>query len=103
MKLFKILIQDSIDNQNGSFAIMTGILIFIFIGMAALAIDIGHIAVVKNELQNAADAGALAGANVLYIDEGKTINPNANQVGRDAAIKNRSQKIPAATGIKTTL
>jgi len=36
-----------------------------FIGLAALAFDIGHLLVVRNELQNGADAAALAGANCL--------------------------------------
>ena len=71
------------NNQNGSFAIMTGILIFIFMGMAALAVDYGHFFVVKNELQNAADAGALAGARDLYSPDGKNINTNSNQIAKD--------------------
>lgn len=36
-----------------------------FIGIAALAFDIGHLLIVRNELQNGADAAALAGANCL--------------------------------------
>jgi len=35
------------------------------IAFAALAFDVGHLMVVRNELQNAADASALAGANCL--------------------------------------
>ena len=35
-------------------------------GFMALAIDVGHVMVVKAELQNAADAAALAGANNIY-------------------------------------
>ena len=34
-------------------------------GLAALAFDLGHLLIVRNELQNAADAAALAGANCL--------------------------------------
>ena len=37
-------------------------------GLLALAIDVNHLYVVKNELQNAADSGALAGAVALYAD-----------------------------------
>ena len=36
---------------------------------AALAVDLGYLYVVRNELQNAADAGALAGAQVLLTTE----------------------------------
>ncbi|GCB06640.1 hypothetical protein PSUB009319_42710 [Ralstonia sp. SET104] len=36
------------------------------LGFAALAIDVGYLYIVRNELQNAADAAALAGAPCLY-------------------------------------
>ena len=36
------------------------------LGFAALAIDVAYLLVVRNELQNAADAAALAGAPCLY-------------------------------------
>jgi Flp pilus assembly protein TadG len=50
-------------NDSGAVAVLGAIIIVVLLGFAALAIDIGHLMVVKNELQNAADAGALAGAN----------------------------------------
>jgi hypothetical protein len=50
--------------------------------------------VARNELQNAADAGALAGAGNLYLDDGTAVNPNANQFGYDAAIANLSERVP---------
>ena len=49
-------------NQRGSVAVITAILLAALIGIAALAVDIGYVAVSKNELQNVADAAALAGA-----------------------------------------
>ncbi len=61
------------------------------IGFSALAIDTSNLYVARNELQNAADAGALAGARVLYIDDGSAINPNANQAASDTATANDSQ------------
>ncbi len=39
--------------------------IFFLVGLAALAVDIGYVAVTKNELQNVADAAALAAAREL--------------------------------------
>jgi hypothetical protein len=77
--------------QRGVTIIMVALLILIFIGVAALAIDIGHLFIVRNELQNAADAGCLAGARFLYEDDGEHINVNANQVAYDAAIANQSE------------
>ncbi len=41
---------------------LTALFILIGIGLLALGIDLGHLFVVKNELQRAADAAALAGA-----------------------------------------
>lgn len=57
--------RTKIDNA-GATAIYVAIMLFAFIGIAALAIDIGHLAVVRNQLQNAADAAALDGARMLY-------------------------------------
>jgi hypothetical protein len=47
-------------------------MLVVFISIAALAIDIGQLATTRNELQNVADAAALAGAarlGTIYMDE----------------------------------
>jgi Flp pilus assembly protein TadG len=41
------------------------LLLTLFLGIAVLAVDIGYYVMVKNQLQNAADAAALAGARQL--------------------------------------
>ncbi len=51
---------------TGSISILFSILLLILFGFAALAVDIGYMAVAKSELQSAADAGARAGAVRLY-------------------------------------
>jgi hypothetical protein len=88
------LIGPLVMNQRGVTAAVIAVMLFVLLGLAALAVDLGHLYVVRNELQNAADAGALAGARVLYNEEGTSVNVNANQVGCDAARANRSDKIP---------
>ncbi len=80
--------------QRGAVLVVVTILVVVFIGMAALAIDIGHLFVVSNELKNAADAGALAGARVLLLDNGTAINAGANQIAYNAATENQSERIP---------
>lgn len=81
-------------NQRGAVLVMVAILMIVFIGIAALALDIGHLYVVRNELQNAADAGALAGARELYLDSNaSSVNTGANQVAYDTAVLNNSEKI----------
>ncbi len=81
------------DNQRGATAVMVALVIVLLIMFAALAIDIGHLSVVRNELQNAADAGALAGARFLYNEDGTLVNVGANQVAYEAATANRSEGV----------
>lgn len=78
-------------NQRGAVAVVVGISIFVLVGFGALAVDISHLHVARNELQNAADAGALAGARVLYNDDGTAVNVGANQEAYDAATANKSE------------
>lgn len=79
-------------NQRGVSAIIIAIAIVMLFSFAALAIDIGHLYLVRNELKNAADAGALAGARLLYNADGTSVNTGANQVGYEAATINTSEK-----------
>ena len=51
--------------QQGSVILIVALCMFLFIGLAALAIDIGYLYTTRNELQNVADAAALAGARYL--------------------------------------
>ena len=52
--------------QRGAVAVMVAIMLAMLIGFAALAVDISNLFVVRNELQNDADAAAMAGAACLY-------------------------------------
>ena len=81
----------SLSNQKGSFAILLIVVMFVLLGLAAISIDTGLLAVVRNELQNASDAGALAGAANLYTADGQ-INTGANQIAYDASRANDSMK-----------
>ncbi|MDA3789079.1 MAG: TadG family pilus assembly protein [Desulfobacula sp.] len=80
-------------NQSGAVAVVTAILMTVFLSFVALAVDVGHLVVTKNELQNAADAGALAGARELYNSDGTEIQEEANIIARDTAIQNLSEKV----------
>jgi hypothetical protein len=51
--------------QQGSIVVLFGGLVLVLTGFAVLAIDVGRIYIVRSELQNVADASALAGANCL--------------------------------------
>lgn len=52
-------------NDRGQVAVLVGIMITGLIGFSALAIDVGSLVADKRDLQNAADAMALAGAQDL--------------------------------------
>ncbi|MDL1962787.1 MAG: Tad domain-containing protein [Deltaproteobacteria bacterium] len=52
-------------NQAGVAAVIVAIVLSMLIGFTALAVDVGYMYVTKNELQNVADAAALAGAGYL--------------------------------------
>jgi hypothetical protein len=54
-----------LNDQSGAMVVTTALFIVVLLAAAALTIDYGYMAVVKNELQKAADAGALAGARAL--------------------------------------
>ncbi|MDH4341850.1 MAG: pilus assembly protein TadG-related protein [Nitrospira sp.] len=58
---------DALDNEHGAVAAMTAIFLVVLLAVAAAAIDIGHALVAKNELQNTADAAALAGTRSLGL------------------------------------
>lgn len=51
--------------ENGSILVLVAGILIVLTGFAVLAIDVGRVFVVRNEMQNVADAAALAGANCL--------------------------------------
>jgi hypothetical protein len=53
-------------DQSGGVAVITAVLLVVLVGFVALAVDVGHLMAVRNELQNSADAAALAGTRALF-------------------------------------
>jgi Flp pilus assembly protein TadG len=80
--------------EKGAVAVIVAILAIVLLGFAAFAVDLPNLLVAKGELQNAADAGALAGARYLYNDDGLMVNAGANAIVSDAAMANFSQRAP---------
>jgi Flp pilus assembly protein TadG len=77
--------------QRGASTVLFALSLGVLLGLGALAIDASNLYVARGELQNAADAGALAGARVLYVADGSAVNPGANDVALAAALANTSQ------------
>lgn len=68
--------------QKGSILIYTGAFMAIGVGGAAFSIDIGRVVLLRTQMQNRADAGALAGAAQLDANNGAVIR--ADFVIRDS-------------------
>lgn len=57
--------HNTLQNNKGITVVLVAILMFVLVGFVGLALDVSFMYVVKGQLQNAADAGALAGAAKL--------------------------------------
>jgi hypothetical protein len=66
MKFLKRALRD----ERGATMIMVAIAIVVIFGFAVLAIDMSLVQLAKTQLQNAADAAALAGAVILFTSDG---------------------------------
>ena len=80
--LFKKLRKE----EDGQSLVMVALLFVVLLGFSALVIDVGMLYVTKAELQNAADAGALAGAAVPLIDTIEEAEEYARSNGVDDTI-----------------
>lgn len=58
--------RNLIKEDSGSIAVVAALALTMLFGFAALALDIGHLLSMENELKRTADAGALAGARALW-------------------------------------
>ena len=70
-------------DESGATAVVVGILMLVLIGFGALAVDVGAAYSEKAQLQNSADAGALAAAK--YCAENKNCGTPAGQAAARAA------------------
>ena len=57
----------NVRDERGATLMFVAIAMVVFLGMAALAIDVGMLYTAKAQAQNAADSGALAGAGNLIV------------------------------------
>jgi len=95
--------------QRGAIAILAVILLPILLMVSAFAVDIANLMLVKNELQNAADSAAQAGAQCLYpraecFNTLSTAPDWATSQTRAslAVTQNASQGAALATGVVTS-
>jgi len=60
-----IRFTDKMQQERGAVAVTVAIMLIVLVGFTALSIDIGYLMVTRNELQNVADAAALAASRKL--------------------------------------
>ncbi len=72
-------------DESGQTLIMFALGLAVLLGMAAMTIDVGLAYVARRDMQNAADAAALAGADVMLEGQSSVLAANA---ARDLALQN---------------
>lgn len=78
-------------SQKGMVTVLVALTLPVLIGVGALAVDLAYLHVVRNELQNDADAAALAGARKLYtigasaLDWAGAANTASNAIALNSA------------------
>ena len=71
--------------QRGAVAILFGLTLLVLLAAGGLVLDLGHLYILKSELQNAADSAALAGAREINLQ------PAGITAAADKAIKYAAQ------------
>jgi len=61
-------VQRAVRDEAGMSLVFVGMGLMAFLSASMLAIDVGMLMTARNQAQNSADAGALAGATALYYD-----------------------------------
>src|SRR5882724_7242529 len=82
-------------NERGVTLVLMALMLFLALGMSALAIDYGMIKAAKAEAQRAMDAAALAGASAFLIsDPAVDLVAEAELRARNFAKKHSVHRIP---------
>src|SRR4051794_2300718 len=66
--------------RRGNIVAMTAVLMIVLIAFVALAVDVGYLYTVRNELQRSADAAAIAATWELINKDGNTSTQTADSL-----------------------
>lgn len=96
-------IQQISRSEKGAVSVLVALALPMLMGAGALAVDLAYLHVVRNELQNDADAAALAGARKLYANGASTLDwSGAASTAQDAIALNRAAGHALADGLVQT-
>src|SRR6476469_520832 len=73
MPRLKVAREVKHDKQRGASGVLVAVMMLVLIGAGALAVDTGQIYAERAQLQNAADAGAMAAAQQCHKAGGCTV------------------------------
>lgn len=101
--IMKTYFSKRVSRQQGVVTLLVALTLPVLLGAGALALDLAYLHVVRNELQNDADAAALAGAKVLYQSTGSSPDWDGAAVkAHDAIGLNRADGQPLSQGLVQT-
>lgn len=88
-----------VQKQKGAVTVLVALTLPVLVGVAALAVDLAYLHVVRSELQNDADAAALAGARKLYVSGASALDwAAASSTASSAIALNRAAGHALAEG-----
>lgn len=82
-----------LDKRGVAAVLVLGVLVFFIIFFIVIAIDIAYVYVVRGEMQNAADAAAIAGSSQIS-DPADLVQANARAEAKEFALKNNAAGKP---------
>src|SRR5947209_2464207 len=74
-------------HRKGNIVALTAVLMVVLMGFLALAVDVGYLYTVRDELQRSADAAAIAAAWELIDKDGQTGTETVTALTTSAAAK----------------
>jgi Flp pilus assembly protein TadG len=88
-----------IKNEKGFAIVYLALIIIALVCMVGIAVDLGYMYIAKTQLQNAADAGALAGAAKLKPEDSTTSTVAKLEAKRVAEANNVVERRPFSGGV----
>jgi hypothetical protein len=97
-------VRKALTDQSGQTLPFAAIGMITFMGFAGLTVDVGRAYVVHSQLQNSANAAALAAAGAVYDSQSASINTTtqANLYGSGSGAENANSTLPTVTSTVTT-
>src|SRR5262245_44606083 len=89
-----MLLKSISKGRRGTIVVISALLIVFLMIMVAFAVDLGYVLVVRTQLQNAADAAAMAGCSKLLDHSVLTGSPSTSTF--EASARAEAQRLSSA-------